>query len=345
MSFHALPEASAIQTSASWKRSKAQQNAVWLCWNLTHLFVFLIHIYIYLCVCVWYLWMGLNDKECGTLHLSELTQHWSTCAVACYVQCLLWVTPPRLPCSACEQSCQCWYIGESCIQLLVKDGLGTVSCLHVESKTSNLATWEMKFKWMIGIVWHCSPHCTNFQTIPVCSIQLPACSKSRKSEAVHFPGTLPSDGSGSNPPCIPSPQWSKGMLSQLLIKPSGHYHVFFISIWPLATPEINVKCFTQAAPRVKGSYDFGGVHEASRTVRLLNRQPVRKQPCWLAGKALWINSNPWAKLLPKLIAEKFDIFLIFPWKTTSSLVVRSIRSYLISKRRIFAAPAAPHQNP
>ena len=131
------------------------------------------YIYIYLCVCVWYLWMGLNDKECGTLHLSELTQHWSTCAVACYVQCLLWVTPPRLPCSACEQSCQCWYIGESCIQLLVKDGLGTVSCLHVESKTSNLATWEMKFKWRIGIVWHCSPHCTNFQTIPVCSILAP----------------------------------------------------------------------------------------------------------------------------------------------------------------------------
>lgn len=167
MSFHALPEASAIQTSASWKRSKAQQNAVWLCWNLTHLFVFLIHTY----VSDIFGWVWMIDKECGTLHLSELTQHWSTCAVACYVKCLLWVTPPRLPCSACEQSCQCWYIGESCIQLLVKDGLGSVSCLHVESKTSNLATWEMKFKWRIGIVWHTLLLTAQiFQTIPVCSI-------------------------------------------------------------------------------------------------------------------------------------------------------------------------------
>ena len=222
--------------------------------------------------------MGLNDKECGILTLIRTypTLIDLICGLLCQMQhmkCLLWMTPPRLPCSACEQSCQCWYIGESCIQLLVKNGLGTVTGLHVESKTSNLATWEIKFKWRIGSVWHYSPHCKMSQTIHVCSIQLPACSKSRKSKALHFPGTLPSDGSGSSPPCIPSPQ--NGMFVP------ATYQTFWAFLGTCVTCSYFVhfhlgscntrnqceqggidadnaafsKCFTQAAPRVRESYD------------------------------------------------------------------------------------------
>ena len=110
---------------------------------------------------------------------------------------------------------------------------------------------------------HSSPHCTNFpndscllnlkRSLPAVSLEnqkpcifLELCPVTAQ-EVIHLAYLLLSEARVC---CL-------SYLSSLLGIAALPCFLHFC-LRALATPEINVKCFTQAAPRVKGSYDFGG---------------------------------------------------------------------------------------